>query len=64
MGSGRLRSNSTGELRIREQRLYTWRDATQSEITAAMSYELSDFLDFAEKLRFYPVLQLAIGLRF
>lgn len=64
MGSGRLRANSTGDLLIRDSRTYTWRDATQSEITAAMSNELSNFLDFAEKIRFYPVLQLSVGLRF
>ena len=61
MGSGSLKTASSGYFITKTDR---WHEATQSDISAAMHRELSDFLDFADKIRFYPVLQLSIGLQF
>ena len=64
MGSGRLKTASSGYFLTYDSRYFQWSEASRSDIAAAMHSELRDFLDFADKIRFYPVLQLSIGLQF
>lgn len=64
MGTGKLRIANKGNLYFRDPKYYNWSQVSQRDIESALRSELCDFLEFAERLRFYPVVQLSIGLQF
>ena len=64
MGSARFRTSNNGRFEYEDPRWLLAHNATDEQINAAVRREGHDFFKFAERLRFYPVLQLSVGLRF
>ena len=64
MGSGKFRTGNKGHFTCQDPVWLTTSDATDEQINAAVRREGRDFFRFADRLRFYPVLQLSIGLQF
>ena len=64
MGNGKFRSSNKGYFTVQDPRWLTTSEATDEQINAAVRRESRDFFRLADRLRFYPVLQLSVGLQF
>ena len=64
MGSSTFRTGNQGHFTCQDPVWLTTSDATDAQINAAVRRDGRDFFRFADRLRFYPVRPLSIGLQF
>ena len=64
MGKGKLKVSHSGQLHKGDPATYSLCPATDADLAASLRREAHSFFKMADRLQIYPVLQVAIGLRF